>query len=371
MKSVLLNQTFGRVRTVIVLGVGRGGTSVIAGCLRSLGVCMGRDIHPLKHEWSPVVYSSDGRLDLDATYRAVAAMDAEFPLWGWKSPRDFGLFETVGGLLRDPGFIFVTRDILESALSGAAQQDMPVELGLYEAATVYRRIADSLRYLPWPTMVVSYRDALEKSEELVTVLCSFLDIDPGSAAKKQATDFIQPGTRAYRLFDAKREDAPVEISPEDLRMDSEDLAAGIGRRYGSSYLERFEKAMAETRSLLEKFDTKINREKANSLVGELIEQLCRLFASVPGDAFPNARGCSQSLQKVSATERAGAKLGVVLSMILDNLDRDVQDAARQLENRRAGSGLRDFRRVYFFLQLLLRVRAAVWRTLYLLDHSQE
>src|SRR5438105_3272556 len=63
MTHALLNREFGQVRTAIVLGVGRGGTSVIAGCLRALGICMGRNVHPLKHEWSPVLYSSDGKLE--------------------------------------------------------------------------------------------------------------------------------------------------------------------------------------------------------------------------------------------------------------------------------------------------------------------
>ncbi|PZR72913.1 MAG: hypothetical protein DLM52_12040, partial [Chthoniobacterales bacterium] len=71
MKYAILNREFGPMRTVIVLGVGRGGTSLIAGCLRALGLCMGETPHLLKHEWSPITYGSDGGVDLPATHRNI------------------------------------------------------------------------------------------------------------------------------------------------------------------------------------------------------------------------------------------------------------------------------------------------------------
>lgn len=209
MKHAILNRDFGEVRTVVVLGVGRGGTSLIAGCLRALGISMGRNVHPLKHEWSPVAHLADGEPDLAATYRAIAAMDHEFEKWGWKSPRDFAQLEKIASLLRDPGFIFVTRDVLESALSGLAYQNMPFELGLYEVTTVYRRLAHSLRFLPWPTLVVSYSDALQHPRPLVDLLCSFLSIRPEGNLRAQAASFIQPGKHTYRLFDALRTIHPL------------------------------------------------------------------------------------------------------------------------------------------------------------------
>src|SRR5438067_5273183 len=152
-QHAILNRDFGKVRTIVVLGVGRGGTSLVAGCLRALGVCMGHNPHPLKHEWSPLVYHRGGELDLPASRRAIAQMDRAHEIWGWKSPRDVFQLEQLLPLLRDPGFIFVTRDILEASLSGLRYQDVPLYIGLDDTALVYRAITGRLRLWPWPILV--------------------------------------------------------------------------------------------------------------------------------------------------------------------------------------------------------------------------
>ena len=144
MKHVVLNREFGIVRTVAIFGPGRGGTSVIAGCLRALGVCMGTAPHAYKHEWSPIVRRSDGNVDLPATHRTIQQMNANHELWGWKFPSDVFHIETVTALLRHPGFIVVTRDLTEIALSSLARQDVPFEISLHSTAQVSRHIAERI-----------------------------------------------------------------------------------------------------------------------------------------------------------------------------------------------------------------------------------
>lgn len=365
MKHAILNRDFGEVRTVVVLGVGRGGTSLIAGCLRALGICMGRGAHPLKHEWSPVVYLADGKLDLAATYCAIAAMDNEFEKWGWKSPRDFGLFETIASLLREPGFIFVTRDILESALSGLAYQNMPLELGLYEAATVYRRLADSLRLLPWPTLVVSYSDALQHPQTLVDLLCSFLSIHPEAQVRERAASFIQPGKHAYRLFDAKPEDPPALIAEEDLRMDKEVLAADVSKRYGADYLQRFDTLMADTQVAAEKFSSKLAQLQKAGLASELIGQLCRLLLSLPRDDFQNAQSHCDALKAALPGPATNEQFLATLKGLLDSIVGAAHRAEAKLDGRAPETGFTDFKRVYYVLQVLIRIREVLRRGLHL------
>ena len=131
-----------------VFGPGRGGTSVIAGCLRALGVCMGITAHAYKHEWSPMVRKANSKIDLTQTLQNIQQMNASHPCWGWKFPSDAFHIEKVTAFLRNPGFIVVTRDLTEIALSSLARQDVPFEISLYEAATVSQFIAGRIRF--WP-----------------------------------------------------------------------------------------------------------------------------------------------------------------------------------------------------------------------------
>ena len=365
MKHAILNRDFGEVRTVVVLGVGRGGTSLIAGCLRALGIAMGRNVHPLKHEWSPVVYMADGRPDLAATYRAIAAMDHEFELWGWKSPRDFGQLDKIASLLRDPGFIFVTRDILESALSGLAYQNMPLELGLYEAAAVYQSLADRLRFLPWPTLFVSYADALVHPQPLVDLLCSFLNIHPAAALRERAASFIQPGKHAYRFFDAKPDDPAVPIPEEELRSDAESLAAEVSKRYGAEYLQGFATVMADTRIMAQQFGSMLEPLERAGLVAELVSQLCRITVSLSWDDFPDAQDLCEAVEASLRDRTSHERFPAALSDLLDGIASAARHAEAKLDGRASHTGLSDFQRVYYVLQVLLRVREVMRRGLYL------
>src|SRR2546423_374042 len=138
MKHFVLNREFGTVRTVAVFGPGRGGTSVIAGCLRGLDGCMGIIPHAYKNEWTPIVRRADSNVDMGQTSQLIRKMNDQHALWGWKFPSDVFHIETVAPLLRDPGFIVVTRDLTEVALSSLARQDVPIEISVNETATVSR-----------------------------------------------------------------------------------------------------------------------------------------------------------------------------------------------------------------------------------------
>lgn len=319
MKHALLNRDLGEVRTVIVLGVGRGGTSLIAGCLRALGVCMGSNPHPLKHEWSPVVYDGEGNIDLRATHRIVQEMDAAHARWGWKSPRDVFQLEALLGFLRDPGFVFVTRDLVEASLSGLSYQEVPLHISLDETALVYRAITSRLRYWPWPLLTVPFGEALRHPEEFVELLCQFMAIGPGVDARKQAAGFVQPGTNAYRLFNARPGDPPLLTSEEDLRNDAEVLAADFSRRYGQEYWRQFEIVMKETQALVSKL--------------------------------------------------SGRGMGGDAPATLKRLAADAQEARRRLENRVRHSGYDDLTGLFRVLQSAIRLRhvlqasllAAQWR----------
>src|SRR5438094_8283259 len=105
MKHVVLNREFGIVRTVAVFGPGRGGTSLIAGCLRVLGVCMGVAPHPYKHEWSPIVRQAQSKVELVDTHRNIQRMNASHPWCGCQFPSDDFHIEEVTALLPTPGRI--------------------------------------------------------------------------------------------------------------------------------------------------------------------------------------------------------------------------------------------------------------------------
>jgi hypothetical protein len=245
-KHALLNPEFGPVQTVVVLGVGRGGTSCVAGTLRALGICMGEDPHPLKHEWSPVAYSDTEVLLADVTAGNIGHMNEKHVIWGWKSPRDIFALDQILALLRRPGFVMVTRDITEVALSGNSYMGIPLDLVLYEAAAVYNVITDRLRLWPCPALIVPFGELKMYPADFVELLCRLLQIDPTGASKDAATEFIGNGPNAYRAIDRPG----GAISDADLQADTSALIPVLVRRYSSDYLGRFARLVPDARQAI-------------------------------------------------------------------------------------------------------------------------
>jgi hypothetical protein len=352
MKHVVLNREFGIVRTVAVFGPGRGGTSVIAGCQRALGVCMGVAPHPYKHEWSPIVRQANSKIDLPQTHRNIQRMNASFPYWGWKFPSDVFHIEAVAALLRNPGFIIVTRDLTEIALSSLARQDVPFEISLQEAAIVSHFIADRIGFWPWPILLVPFAEALREPDTLVEILCAFLQISPGERERKQAASFVQPLTRGYRPFDAKP-DQLHDFSPLKANLeDSQKLAVDLSARYGRQYSQQFEEIFAKTKTTADLLTAKIRSPKELAVASEIINEFDDLFrvcgAKDEGSIDENAHknGFSSS-----------GKWRAALDQSLDRLSTMAQEASKETLN--ATGSYDALLRLHRALQLLIRLRNAL------------
>lgn len=180
-------------RTVCVLGAPRGGTSMVAGILRKLGLFMGADIDEannedrgfLAHGGTREIFLDPGRAEEKLRYIAssaalVSARNAEHDVWGWKDPLAAFYIRDLNPHVRNPFFIFVTRD------PGAIAQRERIEEGValrrrllaYMKATseAYTVIADFLAQRARPTLLVSYERALRASFEVGHAIAEFVGL---------------------------------------------------------------------------------------------------------------------------------------------------------------------------------------------------
>ncbi len=215
--TILLNEEAGPVRTIPVFGVGRGGTSMVAGCLRILGVCMGEKPHALRHEWSPLTMQKTV-VDRAASFATITRMNGQHSLWGWKSLPDVFCFEQVASMLRQPGIIIVTRDLLEVAFSSERRQGVPKELALTESAEIYRHIFSRLRFWPWPIMILSHARAQQNPAGLIGALARFAGLPVTAAAQAEAMAFLDPARQGYRQTGRPEDAEDAKLLEEDARL---------------------------------------------------------------------------------------------------------------------------------------------------------
>jgi hypothetical protein len=193
-------------KTVVILGLPRGGTSMVAGVVRELGIDLGPRLG-VNHE-DPHFLPTD----LDVIRRRIRERNAQDQTWGWKMPHSTDYIDRIETDLRNPHVIFVFRNILGVALSqerhSAAELDIALDFSLQKMGTMLSKIGK----LSCPKLLIDYDSAVRAKEDFVSTLSSFLGLEPDSAEVTRALAFIDPA-QGYRQIAANyylvsRVDAP-------------------------------------------------------------------------------------------------------------------------------------------------------------------
>lgn len=104
-------------KTYVVLGSPRGGTSLIAGSLKVLGVYMGENPTEQYEDPDFKLTPREAALARKRLSPVIARRNREHEFWGWKLPNNIYYIREVVGALINPVFIFVYRSPLEIARS--------------------------------------------------------------------------------------------------------------------------------------------------------------------------------------------------------------------------------------------------------------
>ncbi len=201
-------------RTVIVFGCGRGGTSAMAGALRTIGIPFPSNSHPLKHESSPIVYHGD-QVDRRATETNLRAMDERFSLWGWKSPRDLFSVHSWVSMVRDPIFVLIWRDQIQTTLSVVTREQMEFEVALRHVGEAYAELGRFAFTVPFPVAIVDYDELCATPTDLLAELAEWVGCPLPEERLAQATRFLRVGRGQYAAIN----DINTIVSPEEIAID--------------------------------------------------------------------------------------------------------------------------------------------------------
>lgn len=187
-------------RTLIVVGCGRGGTSLVAGAAIILGVPMGSSPASIIHEDMELVYAAQGR-DIDGRLidgsadnglkkleEIIEARNDANDLWGWKDPSADLYLGAIAEVVRNPFIVFVNRDMAAVAQSEVKQMQSSIEQAYDLALIRYSRYWELLQRLQWPTLLVSYERSLLNPESLLCEIADFIGLEPPSERQR---DFIK------------------------------------------------------------------------------------------------------------------------------------------------------------------------------------
>ncbi len=187
----------GETVTLVVAGLPRSGTSMVAASLLNLGVFMGRRTGKVVFEdahLSGLIERGEwARVD-----KLISETNAAQAVWGWKRPEAWQHFEKVLPRLRNPRVIFTFRDILAIAMRNHVSVQTDLAHMLKRHAGEYVALVDCVRRLEVPTLLISYEKGLLSPDAMVDRISSFAGLLPDPEARAAAISVIEPEPEIYR-----------------------------------------------------------------------------------------------------------------------------------------------------------------------------
>lgn len=184
-------------KTLIVLGVARGGTSLVAGALDMLGVFTGDESRkPVYEDTKLAKFLEAG--DLKQAQAVIADYNIREHIWSFKRPVSVNYVNTLCEVCRNPVFLIIFKDIFSISNRNKISMQGDVVSELEKAYDAYGKIVSFVREESPNAFLLSYEKIMQNKEMFVDLLIDLIGVDSVSQEQKIATlDFIEPNPEEY------------------------------------------------------------------------------------------------------------------------------------------------------------------------------
>jgi len=172
--------------TYIVIGVPRSGTSMVAGILRILGIYMGENIKPGKHEDTDILWQQPPKI-----IKTIKHRNATQKVWGFKDPncaRYIGLIEPY---LINPRYIYIKRS-LPKTVESDLRRGQKSRRHATRRNTAYKSVYDTIEQKR-TCLSLEYDIVVACPTETVDLISQFCGNTATKEQRSRAVEFIQPG----------------------------------------------------------------------------------------------------------------------------------------------------------------------------------
>jgi len=192
-------------KTIVVLGAARGGTSMVAGLVRMLGIDMGERLDPPTNEdldfiegREPLIAITDSKHPehtpvLERLLGIVNARNQKHGDWGWKDPLAFVYVAPLIPFLRNPHFVVIFRDLFSVSAREKVATGVDTMGTLSRAQKNYAWIQEVLKRREAPALITGYEKVLLYPETYARDLQAFLGQAPDEKFVQDAVAYIKPG----------------------------------------------------------------------------------------------------------------------------------------------------------------------------------
>lgn len=197
--------------TLIITGLERSGTTMVARMLQELGINMGDAIGDAVREDREIYQALEQPSNAAAFRDIVARKNAEHAVWGWKRPRAFRYMDRYIKTVRNPRFIIPFRDPLAIATRNEISVFSSVRDNLISVSKDLQDLTAFVRDLPHPCFCFSYEKALTHREAFAYSLLEFLGMPPTPDRLRAVVSVIDNGDPDYLHSSRIRYDMGIDV----------------------------------------------------------------------------------------------------------------------------------------------------------------
>ncbi len=185
-----------RPATIIVVGVARSGTSMVAGVLDKLGVFLGEKSGKAVFEDVEIAKAIREK-DVKTLRAIIEKNDQAGEVWGFKRPEVFDVLPNYLAMFRNPRIVAIFRDPISIAKRNEISMHSDFIDELERAAKRTVALVSFVKHQKVPLMLVSYEKALFEPAGFLDTLTSFCGLTPDVQTKQAALAAIENGPALY------------------------------------------------------------------------------------------------------------------------------------------------------------------------------
>lgn len=189
-------KTSGANDKIFVVGVARGGTSMVAGTLHHLGLPLGGNVNSSVFEDVAL-----GNAILNGNRELIAELigkyDQQHERWAFKRPNVAKMLKKVEDMLENTSYIFVFKDLLAISRRREISAFRDSFEHLDVSMQLYAELVDLVQTTNNPSMLVSYEKAILNKAKFIAEVTKFCQLSPTREQKTATMAFIDPNSEQY------------------------------------------------------------------------------------------------------------------------------------------------------------------------------
>jgi hypothetical protein len=210
-KGFILNRlTAERGRTVIVTGLHRSGTSLVASILQRAGLFIGSNVNDIVFE-DEVIAGALASRDIATLRRIIAERNTQHSRWGFKCPMLGAMLDPDQLSLFDrPRLIVTFRDPIATAVRTALSEYQDPMRSLREVAADQNAMLAFVDQIACPSLLLSYEKALTFPRDFIDTIMRFCDMPHTAELGARLIALIEPNRPRYVAYARRRYEGVIE-----------------------------------------------------------------------------------------------------------------------------------------------------------------